>query len=519
MKWFHIPILVLAMIEPMFAQAGQVLDADRQLQEQIIRDIAGFTHDPLGFVRYAYDWGQGPLEKATGPRVWQADILNDIGIHLQNPETRFQPFLEAVASGKGIGKSTLVAWICWWGLSTCEDTKVIITANTDTQLRTKTATEINKWALRAINRDWFAVYSKVILSRDKKHERTWRADLIPWSVDNPEAFSGMHNQGKRIIIIFDEASAIHDTIWDVIEGALTDEDTEIIFLAFGNPTRNTGRFRECFGKFKHRWPGSRQIDSRKVEGTNKIQIAKWIEDYGEDSDHVRILVRGEFPRIGFTQFIPSDAVEAARRYKSFGHEELPKILGVDVARYGDDQTVIMLRQGRYSELMGKWRGLSTAQTTAHVIAAFEKTKADAIVVDSDGIGATVYDQLEFQGYKKHSDGRILLAEFHGGKPAFDENKYFNRRSEVWGEMRDWLIAQAQIPDLQELHDDLVGPEYGYTPRNQIALEKKDDMKERGLSSPDLGDALAMTFAVKLLPKPKPQAPAAPSYPGRGFGWA
>src|ERR1039458_1186404 len=90
---------------------------------------------------------------------------------------------------------------------------------------------------------------------------------------------------------------------------MTDENTEIIWLAFGNPTQNTGRFRECFGKFKHRWK-TFQIDSRTVEGTNKEQINKWIDDYGEDSDFVRVRVRGEFPRAGSSQFIASDVVAA-----------------------------------------------------------------------------------------------------------------------------------------------------------------------------------------------------------------
>jgi hypothetical protein len=200
----------------------------------------------------------------------------------------------------------------------------VLTANTDTQLRTKTWPEVSKWFRLAINAHWWTVNATSIVSREKGHERIWRADAIPWSENNTEAFAGLHNKGKRIVVIFDEASAIADKIWEVTEGALTDEDTEIIWLAFGNPTQNTGRFRECFGKYKHRWK-TFQIDSRTVEGTNKEQLDKWIEDYGEDSDFVRIRVRGEFPRAGSSQFIASDAVAAARKYKAEGFEHLPKI--------------------------------------------------------------------------------------------------------------------------------------------------------------------------------------------------
>ena len=164
-----------------------------------------------------------------------------------------------------------------WAVSTCEDTKVVITANTDTQLRTKTAPEVGKWQRLSITSHWLDVQATSVAARDKDHAKTWRADFVPWSEHNTEAFAGLHNKGKRIVLIFDEASAIADKVWEVAEGALTDEGTEIIWIAFGNPTRNVGRFRECFRRFKHRWK-ARQIDSRTVEGTNKEQIAKWATD-------------------------------------------------------------------------------------------------------------------------------------------------------------------------------------------------------------------------------------------------
>ena len=107
--------------------------------------------------------------------------------------------------------------------------------------------------------------------------------------------------------------------------------------------------------------------------------------------------------------------------------------------------------------------------------------------------AAVYDNLNYRGFGKR------LFEFHGGKPANEAAKYFNQRAEVWGLCRDWLYAGAQIPDDPELEMDLTGPTYGFSSQNQIQLEKKDDMKARGLNSPDDGDALAMTFAVKVAP--------------------
>lgn len=137
---------------------------------------------------------------------------------------------------------------------------------------------------------------------DPEYRANYRADFETWSENNTEAFAGLHNQGKLILIIFDEASAISRQIWEVTKGALTDENTIILWLVFGNPTINDGPFRECFGAQKHRWR-TRQLDSRTVDGTNKIEIGKWVEDFGEDSDFVRVRVRGEFPRQGNTQFI------------------------------------------------------------------------------------------------------------------------------------------------------------------------------------------------------------------------
>jgi len=427
--------------------------------------------------------------------------MGAISGHLGNPGTRFQPLRIAVSSGHGIGKSALVAMLIHWGMSTAVDTKVIVTANTATQLDTKTVPEVSKWFRRAINAHWFDVKATAIKVTDKTREKTWRTDFIPWSDYNTEAFAGAHNQGKRIVVVFDEASAISDRIWEVAEGALTDANTEIIWLAFGNPTQNTGRFRECFGRFKHRWT-TFQIDSRTVEGTNKEQIESWVNDYGEDSDFCRVRVRGEFPRAGSNQFISSDVVALCRKYKADSQNVFPRILGVDVARFGDDQTVLCLRQGRKASILAKFRGKDTAEVTAHVIEQIQANDIQAVVVDSDGIGNTVFDQLKFHGF-----GR-LLHEFHGGKPAFNSPRYFNRRAEIWGEMREWLNAGAAIPDDPELEQDLIGPQYGFSAQQQIQLEKKDDMKKRGLSSPDSGDALAMTFAVKILAPPKDNYPTA-----------
>ena len=463
-------------------------------EERLIDDIGVYARDPLGYCLYAFPWEEpGDLVESRGPRVWQADILRTIGHHLASPQ-RFKPLQIAVASGHGIGKSALIAMICNWALSTCDDCRIVVTANTEAQLVTKTWPEVSKWFGRAINTHWWFPTATKIAAREKGHENTWRLDRETWSENNTEAFAGLHNVGKRIVVIYDEASSIPAKIWEVTEGALTDEGTEIIWLAFGNPTQNTGRFRECFGLFKHRWV-QRQIDSRTVEGTNKAQIKQWIEDYGEDSDFCRVRIRGEFPRAGTSQFIPCDLVAAARKRKVHNYQHHWKILAVDVARFGDDQTVIGLRQGPKYTTLERVRGLTVPQTAMRVMQCITEHEPRGVIIDGDGIGGGVVDYVNLHHAKwiaEHPNCRFV--EFHGGGKPTDGYMYFNWRAEMWGAVKEWL-KDAEIPDDPEIETDLTGPEYSFSSKNQIQLEKKDDMKKRGLASPDNGDTISMSFAA------------------------
>lgn len=471
------------------------------VERKLVDFVARFTKDPLGYSRAAYAWGTGELESSPGPHEWQADVLRKIGEHLNDPVKRFQPLLIGVASGHGIGKSSLISMIGQWGMSTCPDTKIVVTANTDTQLKTKTMPEMAKWFRLAINAHWFKATATAIYATDPSREHTWRISAIPWNEDSPEAFAGLHNEGRRIILIFDEASAISDKIWEVAEGALTDNNTEIIWVAFGNPTRNTGRFRACFSRFKHRWI-TRQIDSRTVEGTNKAQLQKFVEDYGEDSDFVRIRVKGEFPRAGVKQFIPGDIVEEATKREPTATLMDPFVLGVDIARsLEEDETVLAPRRGRDARSI-PWVKMRTRDTMeiADAIIKLENTyHFDAIFIDGGGVGGGVIDFLRRLGYNiievqfgASADKAVTTGE---GPIA-----YANKRAEMWGAMRDWLKGGA-IPDDPELVSDLVSVSYGDGTQNKrdvIILESKKDMRSRGLASPDRADALAVTFAFPIV---------------------
>ena len=466
-------------------------------ERKFAAEIARYAHDPLGFVRVAFPWGKpGDLMTRHGPDVWQVRLLQAISEKLLTPEEAIQL---AVASGHGVGKSAIVSWIILWAMSTMTDCRGVVTANTESQLRTKTWPELAKWHRMLICRDWFVFTSTAIYSVDANHEKTWRVDMIPWSETNTEAFAGLHNQGRRILVIFDEASAIADRIWETTEGALTDADTEILWCVFGNPTRNTGRFRECFGRYRHRWVGQ-QVDSRTVAITNKGQIDRWVADYGEDSDFVRVRVRGVFPRAGSMQLIPADIVEACQQYASVATTADPLIMGVDVARFGDDQTVIVRRKGRDAGMFPaiKYRGADTMQVAARVADLHRETRCDAIFVDETGVGAGVVDrlrQLQVPVIGVNFAGKADRADPTGSMP-----KCANKRAEMWVTMLQAMKEGLRLPDDADLVADLCGLEYGFNLQNEILLEKKADMKKRGLASPDFGDALALTYAYPVMPR-------------------
>lgn len=462
------------------------------MDEAVVEAAALCRYDPLAWSRFAFDWGYGELAGYAGTRAWQTQAFGDIAAHLQNPETRFMPLMLARTSGHGIGKSAFIGMLVNWALSTCEDCKVVLTSNTDTQLRTKTAPEVGKWQRLSITREWFDVSATSIAVRDKSHAKTWRADFVPWSEHNTEAFAGLHNKGKRILLVFDEASAIADKVWEVAEGALTDEDTEIIWVAFGNPTRNTGRFRECFRRYKHRWNHA-QIDSRTVEGTNKAQIAKWAEDYGEESDFFKVRVRGMFPSMSARQFISEADVAAAygRHVPESAYAFAPKIITVDPAWEGDDEFVIGFRQGLVFRILETFAKNDNDLVAAQKIARYEdELGADAVFVDA-GFGTGIKSAGE-------GLGRFWTLVWFANKS--DDAGCLNKRAEMWKAARDWLKDGGAIPDDPTLRDELQAPEIVPRADGKIQIESKKDMKARGVPSPNRADALVLSFAFPVLPR-------------------
>ena len=447
--------------------------------------LADLIHDPLAFVKAAFDWGEGELADETGPDEWQTELLTELG----RLSASGDPIRLAVASGHGVGKTALVAWVILWATLTRPNLAGVATANTQNQLSGKTWAELSRWRNRLIPPfksliEWTATR----LKHNEAPER-WFVEAVPWTEHNSEAFAGLH--AEHVLVVYDEGSAIADVIWEVSEGAMTTRGA--MWLVFGNPTRTTGRFAECWGKNRHRWR-TWTVDARKAKKADQRQIQRWIEDYGIDSDFVRVRILGQFPRASSNQFISADIITAARERAPEGYERGARVMGVDVARFGDDQTVLLLRQGQAILHIKRFRNLDTMQTAARVIEAADEWEPQAIFVDGVGVGGGVVDRLRQLGRK--------IVEVNNGAAPIRPADFQNVRAETWSEMREWIKKGGCLPaDDHELATDLQGPEYYFDAKNRLALERKEDMKKRGLASPDAADALALTFAARVAAPP------------------
>ena len=476
-------------------------------ERALARALARFAHDPLGFVRFAFAWNQGELAGAEGPDRWQADLLAELG-RASRAQAGATPAVDessgtgergmgtgagvgagirfAVASGHGVGKTALVAWLVLWFLSTRPHPQVVVTANTAAQLNAKTWRELAKWHRLAVNRHWFDWTATRFALR--RRPQTWFAAAVPWSKERPEAFAGTHE--RHVLVIYDEASGIDDGIWDVSEGAMATPGA--MWLAFGNPTRSEGRFADCFGRFRHRWR-CRHVDAAQAARADRSQIARWIEDYGEDSDFVRVRVRGVFPRVSASRFIPREAVREAQG-RATPDLPGPMVMGVDVARFGDDRSAVAIRQGRRLREVVRSHGLDTMQLAARVSEMVALWRPRTLFVDGVGVGGGVVDRLRQLGHR--------VSEVNAGARAADERRYANLRAEMWARLREWIVHEGALPATDAgLADELSAPGYGFAARNRLQIESKDDMKSRGEASPDAADALALTFAYPVSDAP------------------
>ena len=441
---------------------------DKKVDESLIELVTRWRLHPYDFVVECL--GAKPDPK-------QAEVLRS----LETPGVKI-----SIRSGHGTGKSTLFAWIILWALVCFWDVKVPVTAPTAHQLEDVIWPEVAKWHARMLE-PW---KSSIVIKNDKismtgtpgfAAARTGRKE-------NPEALQGFH--ADKVIFLVDEASGVAEVVFEVARGALSTEGATMVMAA--NPTRLSGYFynshhknRDLFERF--------QFSCLESPRVSRDYIDEIKAEYGEDSDMYRVRVTGDFPHTSDLQFMPGDLVENAmgKHLREDEYNFAPKIIGVDVAMFGGDRSVIMLRQGLMSKILFQIKGIEPEKLASMAAIYEDEYKADAVIVDSIGLGQAVISAM-------HLMNRTPIAFNAAEKATLPHCS--NMRAEVWDKTRDWLKGGGSIDNNPDLRDDLVGPEYGYNVRGKLVIEKKEDMKKRGLASPDLADALTMTFGALVLKK-------------------
>ncbi len=500
--------------------------------EQLAEDLAGFYADPLGYVMYMFPWDtdstiqqvalpveyQDRFECEWGPDVWQCEFLEQLGVDIRehnfDGRNAVSPVRYVVSSGHGIGKSALSAWLVKFILDTRPFSVGTVTANTAPQLKSKTWARVGFWHNISLTKHWFQYNSgrgnMTLFHRE--HKENWKCDAQTCREEDSESFAGQHSVSSTSFYIFDEASAISEKIYEVREGGLT--DGEPMTFDFGNPTRNSGRFFEsCQGRLKdrhRRW----QIDSRDVAITgNKKLFEEWAEDYGEESDFFKVRVRGIFPSMGNLQFIATDAVEEAMRRETPPQDKADQlIIGVDVARFGNNETVIYPRIGYDARSFapvpgkGRYRGLDMVQVEGRIIEMIHEFRnmgleCAGLFIDEGGIGGGVVDHLRHYGYNP-------IGVNFGGRPT-DSKTYRFKVDEMWGGMKADM-HKLVLPRLNaglDLKMQLTQREFGYTKAgDKINLESKEVMNDRlggEAASPDIADALSLGWAAEVAPMLRP----------------
>jgi len=386
----------------------------------------------------------------------------------------------AARSGHGIGKTALEAWVILWFISLHPFAKIPCTAPTGHQLEDILWPEVNYWLQRSELKDQI-VWTKTRLAV-RGHEESWFA--VPRSANKPENLQGFH--AKHCLFVIDEASGVEQEIMDVVEGALTNAGARLLMC--GNPTRLSGTFYNAFHKDRRLYKtfAFSSIDSSLVSAEYVQRIA---DKYGAESDVYLVRVLGDFPKGTPDTFIRLDKVEpaVAREVEPSG----PYQIGVDPARYGDDSSVICYRQGFHVFPAESFHGINTtrlAGEVARVVKEIRENDEDAgtitVNVDDTGVGGGVTDQLE--EYEYELDIEVMPQSFGG---AGDED-YEEQGSAMWGNIKE-LLPELDLPDDPELVSQLTTRKYTVRPNGKIKLERKEDMKKRGLQSPDHADALAL----------------------------
>ena len=491
-------------------------------ESEILSQILSFKNDPVRFVFYAYPWGAPGtvLEKIRAPRRWQLADLERIGEHVREQAFRLENGLAPVvwkqsrSSGRGPGKSAEFGMVAHWHMSTHIGAPTIVSANTETQLRTKTFPEYAVWFGSAINAHWFTIDNLRIspapwlvdIIRKLPEEgglgidpRYWYVAGQMWSEANPDSFAGAHNP-YGMLLQFDEAAGIHSRIFEVSEGFFTEINPYRFWMCASQMRRREGRFFEIHNDpvMGAGWDRL-TLSTRGMEGIDQAVVEDQIKRYGEDSDFVRVEIDGLPPRTSEDQFIPWDTVRAAQNNNLVRDYGEALILGVDPAPRG--KTAWRFRQGRNardccgSSTFGSWLGKDNVQIAEAILTLDSKYKPDHICIDF-GMGTGVIDIVK----RKKTHGKLHEVKFGDSAHAGKDGEFETHVIELWARIRDWLpggMVEKDEGEKGSLSQQLTDRGWRWSRREdgKKILETKEDLQSRGVKSPDDADALACTFEV------------------------
>lgn len=455
-----------------------------------------WREDPVVFVRDNF---------GVEPDAWQVEMLR-----------AFPRNNRLVASAcKGPGKTALLAWLGWNFLATRPYCKVPCTSVTGANLKDGLWAELAKWQRHSpFLKQAFRWTAERITAKD--HPETWFASFRTWAQDadssqQANTLAGLHED--FLLFLIDEVSDIPDGVVSAAEAALAGGiETKLVMM--GNPTRTEGPLWRAVGADRHLWHVTRITgDPDDLNRSPRIDIEearKQIAKHGRDAYVVRVNILGLFPERQADKLLDVVDVERAveRTVPDGTSSGEPRILGLDVARFGDDASYLAPRQGRVSWLGREFRQLGTVALAEQLIRAIDKWDADAAFVDGTGVGGGVIDQCQARGYghKVH--------EVQFGAQAMDAAMYQDRRTEMHWRMAEWVKDKGCLPRDQMLADELAAPRYWFDKKGRVVLEQKTDIKARLGRSPDRSDAYALTFAGTVMPRSAAAANAAASSAAR-----
>ena len=426
--------------------------------------IERYENDPVGFV-------ENVLE--AKPLPWQKDFLNA----LARGERRI-----SVRAGHGVGKSTACSWALIWHMTTRYPQKSVVTAPTSAQLFDALYSELKAWInkLPAVLRESFEVFSDRVVLKGAPESSFISARTS--STERPEALAGVHSE--HVLLVVDEASAVPEQVFEAAAGSMSGHSASTILIS--NPTRNSGLFYKTHHDLASDW-FRMHVSCLNIPLVSSDFVSQIKATYGEESNAFRIRVLGEFALADDDTLIPAELVDGAIRRDITAGGDDPLVYGLDVARFGSDRTALVKRKGNVVLEVKSWGGLDTMQVVGAIVNEAKLDKPDEICVDTIGLGSGVADRLREMG---HNVRDVNVAESSAMNP--NANKL---RDELWLAVKDWLATKSvRLPADDQLRHELVAPRYSFTSSGKVVVESKDSMRKRRMRSPDLADALCLTFA-------------------------